>query len=62
MKVKIGDKIYHSTETPIAIQVNDRFRKVISEMPEENSVFTAYPKDLNFEDIKEWCKELKITK
>ena len=62
MRVKIGDKVFDSNNEPIAIQIDDRMKEVIRNMPDDNSVFLAYPKGLGFEDMKEWAKELKLKK
>ena len=54
MKVKIGNKIYDSNETPIMLILDDIDKKNIWNMHPEATKFCSFPEGLNRKKIEKW--------
>jgi hypothetical protein len=56
MKVKIGNKIYHSNDEPIMIILNDKEKRLIKNMNKKHKRFCVFPSDNDIEKIEEFMK------
>jgi len=59
MKVRVGNEIYDSEYTYIAILLSDKDKDNISRMPEENNVYSSFPEDMDLDEVRKRNKELK---
>lgn len=62
MKVKIGDKIFDSEETPILLILDNDEIKHMQNMADNNHKYCSFPDDSKDEDIEEFMRvdELEI--
>lgn len=62
MKVKIGDKIFDSEETPILLILDNEEIKHMQNMADNNHKYCSFPDDSKDEDIEEFMRvdELEI--
>jgi len=56
MKVKIGETVYNSEETPIMIIVNDEEKELIVNMGESDR-FCSFPHDIDSKTMVEFMKK-----
>ncbi len=60
MKIKIGDTVYDSKHTRMAVRLSENEKSIIMDMPKGHDVLCAQPKHNKYtEDIKVWASELK---
>lgn len=57
MKVKIGDTVYDSSETPIMIVLSDGEKEQIKNMHPKATKYAIFPDNImTREEMKEWMK------
>lgn len=61
MKVKIGNAIFDSNDTPIMVIMEQKEKQEISNMPYELFKYCSYPEHLPVEEMEEWALTDKPT-
>ncbi|MEX2462057.1 MAG: hypothetical protein WD469_12330 [Paenibacillaceae bacterium] len=56
MKVKIGNKVYDSTQQPVLIIFDQGEQELIGSMSPEHMKFCSFPEDSNIEVIEQFMK------
>lgn len=59
MQVKIGDKIFYSTEQPIMIILNSKEKELISNMGDQTK-FCSFPRNFSEEEIKDFMNGFEL--
>jgi len=54
MKVKVGDKVYDSNDTPIMVILSDEDKDNISNMAPEGTKYCSFPDHIDTEWIAKW--------
>ena len=56
MKVKIGDKIYDSTEEPILLILNEGDKRNLERMDPDSTKFLSFPDGMDLNEAKGFMK------
>ena len=57
MKIKIGEKIYDSTDEPIMVILSDKDKENIKNMLPECSKYCSFPDTHNTDEILDWMEK-----